>query len=467
MDLGVYTFTSVRIHSIYNTPPMPPTNRRLQPREIRLKKAAEVITMHGKLSLVQHKMFNALLLHAYHSLPKQALHSIPLTELCRTVGYNSKNRDPIHAALRGLAITAVEWGDPTDDDGPWVVSTMLAQAEIRGGMVTYEYSTFMRGKLYNPAVYAAINLTYAHRFRGAYTLRLYEICERFRRVGSTGWKPIPEWKSLLGLEPAQYPAYKALSRTVLRPAVRSVNKLSDLHIVMETQKRGHGGKVHAIRFLIKPNPQLAMPLPAPPPELEAKPLPDFERPALSPASPQASTDHMARLCALGLTHQQAEALTRSHDVDHIIRNIAFIEMRLRLPEHGGIENPAAYTHAAIAGDWAAAALRATDYKEQLGQEQERAQEARRLQEAARVEREEQERGVKQARLEELDKAWAALSPDMKAAIEHTALDCALTEPLVRQWYQEDIAKGGELRPTVRYTILGHRNKALEEVLGIS
>ena len=55
-------------------------------------------------------------------------------------------------------------------------------------------------------------------------------------------------------------------------------------------------------------------------------------------------------------------------------NIAFIEMRLRLPEQGGIENPAAYTHAAIAGDWAAAALRATDYKEQLGQEQERAQE---------------------------------------------------------------------------------------------
>ena len=446
---------------------MPSKKRVIAPREVRIKKAAETVLMHGRLSLVQHKIFNALLLHAYHALSKQEIHAIPLRELCRTVGYNSKNRHPIQAALRGLMSTIMEWGDPTDDDGPWAASTMLAQAEIRSGMVTYVYSPFMRGKLHNPAVYAAINLTYAHRFRGAYTLRLYEICVRYQRVGSTGWKPISEWKSLLGLEPDQYPAYRDLSKWVLRASVRSVNKLSDLHIVMETQKRGKGGKVHAIRFLIKPNPQLAMPLPAPPPELEAKPLPDFERPALPPASPQVSTDHVARLCALGLTHQQAEALTRSHDVDRITRNIAFIEMRLRLPEHGGIENPAAYTHTAIAGDWAAAALRATDYKEQLGQEQERAQEARRLQEAARVEREEQERRAKQTRLEELDKAWAALSPDMKAAIEHTALDRALTEPLVRQWYQEDIAKGGELRPTVRYTILGHRNKALEEVLGIS
>ena len=422
--------------------------------------------MHGKLSLVQHKMFNALLLHAYHALPKQPLHSISVEQLCHTVGYNSQNHAPLRTALRGLATTAVEWGDPTDDDEPWAVSTMLAQAEIRGGIVTYAYSPFMQGKLHNPSIYAAINLTYSHRFGSAYTLRLYEICVRYQRVESTGWKLIPEWKSLLGIEPDQYPAYKDLSRTVLRPAVRSVNKLSDLYVAMETQKRGHG-KVHAIRFLIKPNPQLAMPLPAPPPELEAKPLPDFERPALSPASSQATIDHMARLCALGLTRQQAEALSRIHDADHISRNLDFVETRLRAPDHGGIENPAAYTAAAVTQDYAAAGRRRTDYQKQLGRQQHHAEEARSRQKAARVEREEQERRAKQTRLEELDKAWAALSPDMRAAIEHTVLDRALTEPLLRQWYQEDIAKGGGLRPAVHYTILGHRNKALEEFLASS
>ena len=445
---------------------MPRAKRSAKPKEIRLKKHAHVVLMHGKLSLVQHKINNALMMHAYHDLSEQAEYMISVTDLCRIAGYTSTNQVPLRKVLRGLMSTIVEWGDPMDDEAPWDASTMLAHAGMRDGVVTYAYSPFMRRKLHNPAVYAAINLTYSHRFGSAYTLRLYEICARYRRVGSTGWKSIQEWKELLGIEQDQYPAYKDLSKRVLRPAVHKVNKLSDLLLTIETQKRSRG-KVYTIRFLIKPNPQLAMPLPAPPPELEAKPLPDFERPALPPASPQASTDHVARLCALGLTHQQAEALTRSHDVDRITRNIAFIEMRLRLPEQGGIENPAAYTHAAIAGDWAAAALRATDYKEQLGQEQERAQEARRLQEAARVEREEQERRAKQARREELDKAWAALSPDMKAAIEHTALDRALTEPLVRQWYQEDIAKGGELRPTVRYTILGHRNKVLEEFLGSS
>ena len=57
---------------------------------------------------------------------------------------------------------------------------------------------FMRGKLHNPAVYAAINLTYAHRFRGAYTLRLYEICVRYQAGGIDGLEThlrmeIPAW----------------------------------------------------------------------------------------------------------------------------------------------------------------------------------------------------------------------------------------------------------------------------------
>lgn len=95
------------------------------------------------------------------------------------------------------------------------------------------------------------------------------------------------------------------------------------------------------------------------------------------------------------------------------------------------------------------------------------EEARRQQEAARREREEQERRTEQARQAKLDKAWEALSEDMKEAIEHTALDRALTESLIRQWYQEDMAKGSELRPTVRYTIMHHRNRALEEYLGNS
>ena len=223
-----------------------------------------------------------------------------------------------------------------DGNTPWDAATMLAHAGMSNGVVTYAYSPFMRRKLHNPEVYAAINFTFSHRFGSAYTLRLYEICVQYRRVGSTGWKSIPEWKELLGIEPDQYPAYKDLSKRVLRSAVQKVNKLSDLHITIETQKRSRG-RVHAIRFLIKPNPQLAMPMPPPPPELEAKPLPDQERPSLPPASPQATTEHVARLCAIGLTRHQAEGLTQSYDADRISRNLSFVETRLRAPDHGGLK----------------------------------------------------------------------------------------------------------------------------------
>ncbi len=344
---------------------------------------------------------------------------------------------------------------------------MISSAELRDATVTYEYSSFMRQKLHNPAVYAAINLTYSHRFGSAYTLRLYEIRVRYRRVGSTGWKSIQEWKALLGIEPAQYSAYKDLSKRVLRPAVRKVNKLPDLFLTLETQKGGRGGKVQTIRFLIKPNPQLAMPTPPPPPELDAQPLPDLERPALSAELPETTTEHEERLCALGLTRTQAAALVPAHSAAHISRNLDYVETRLQAPDRGGIENPAAYTQAAVTQDYAAAMQRRASHEEQLGQERRDLAEARRQQEAVRKDREEQERRKQQERQEQLNKAWEALSEDMKAAIEHTALDRALTESLIRQWYLEDIAKGSELRPTVRYTIMHHRNKALEEYLGNS
>ncbi len=88
--------------------------KRSRAQEVRLKKHAQVVLMHGKLLLVQHKLYNALLLQAYHFLSKQDQHTIPIAELCKAVGYSSRNRVALKKALRGLVSTVVEWVDPTD-----------------------------------------------------------------------------------------------------------------------------------------------------------------------------------------------------------------------------------------------------------------------------------------------------------------------------------------------------------------
>ena len=223
-----------------------------------VKKHVAAIHVSGKLTLLQRKLSNVLLLNAYDTLVTQTRHRIDARTLCLMIGYNSNDMETLKQSLRGLAETVAEW-DMLDEKGQqeWGVSSLLSYAKLKAGVCEYAYSPALAEKLHDPKVFALINLNIQRRFTSGHALALYENCYRFVRTGSTGWWPLDLFRRLMGLDGSSYyESFKHLNAKVIKPAVAEVNKTSNILIAPEVRRQGR--VVTEIRFKVKENPQLAI-----------------------------------------------------------------------------------------------------------------------------------------------------------------------------------------------------------------
>lgn len=219
-----------------------------------VKKHVAAIHTSGILSLLERKMVNVLLLNAYDALLTRRTHSLPIKHLCAMLGWDeSNNIERLQEVLRKLASTAVEFNMMEDGKEVWRVMSMLSYGEIKNGICSYRYDEYLAERLYDPEIYATINIGIQRRFEGSYALTLYENCLRYKLVGSTGWWELNRFKKIIGASAAVYDEFKYLKRDVIIKPVDEINRISDIQLVPEFQKQGR--KVTAVRFLITENPQ--------------------------------------------------------------------------------------------------------------------------------------------------------------------------------------------------------------------
>ena len=294
-----------------------------------VKKNVAAIHVSGKLTLLQRKLSNVLLLNAYDALISAPRHSIDARTLCLMVGYNSNDVETLKASLRGLAETVAEW-DMLDAGGrqEWGVSALLSYAKLKGGVCEYAYSPALAEKLHDPKVFALINLNIQRRFTSGHGLALYENCYRFVRTGSTGWWPIELFRRLMGVDgSAYYETFKHLNAKIIKPAVEEVNRTSNIEIRAEFAKKGRA--VTEIRFLIRENKQLAM----------------FE---IDDAEGVRSSAVYERLLGQGVSDRLARQWIAEHGADYVAAKLEFVAGQ------GGVVSPAKYLSAAIGRDLGAA-----------------------------------------------------------------------------------------------------------------
>jgi hypothetical protein len=223
-----------------------------------VKKNVSTIHINARLTLTQRKLVNALLYNAYDTLLSQDTHSIPVSLLSEMIGFDSRNQAHLRTAIRGLTETSVEW-DILEDDGTsvWEVSSLLSSARIRAGVCSYRYDRGLAEKMKHPDIYSKINLSVIRELRSSHALVLYENCYRFVDIGHTAWWSLEVFRKLMSVdELASYQEYKILKRDVISPAIKEINKLSNIQIELETRRKGRS--VTGVRFIIKPNPQLSL-----------------------------------------------------------------------------------------------------------------------------------------------------------------------------------------------------------------
>lgn len=321
-------------------------------RRAEVKKNVAAIHVSGKLTLLQRKLSNVLLLNAYDTLISQAKHRIDARTLCLMIGYNSNDMETLRDALRGLAETVAEW-DMLDERGrqEWGVSSLLAYAKLSGGVCEYAYSPALAEKLHDPKVFALINLNIQRRFTSGHGLALYENCYRFVRTGSTGWWPIETFRRLMGVEDsAYYESFKHLNAKIIKPAVDEVNRTSNIEIGPEFRKLGR--TVTELRFLIRENRQLAM----------------FD---IDDGAAVRSSAVYVRLLGQGVSDRLARQWIQEHGEAAVAAKLDFVAGQ------ANVRSPVGYLKAALEGGFAAP-VEAAPSAEAVAAAEQRAREATRI-----------------------------------------------------------------------------------------
>ncbi|QDY70689.1 replication initiation protein [Qingshengfaniella alkalisoli] len=295
-----------------------------------LRKHVAAIHVGGKLSLLQRKLSNCLLLHAYDDLLTKTSHRIDAETLCAMSGYASRDHDTLKGALRALAETTAEWnmlGDNGEEE--WGISSMISYAKLASGVCEYAYSAPLAAKLYDPSVFSMINMRIQRNFTSGHALALYENCFRFVRTGSTGWWELDVFRRLMGVhDSAYYEDFSKLNAKIIKPSVKEVNSVSDISLVAEVRRESR--KVRFIRFLITRNGQETL----------------FD---LGDDDAIRKTVAYRRLVENGISRRLAQRWIAEHGEEYVCEKLDFVDGERR---KGRVrKTPAGYLSAAINGDF--------------------------------------------------------------------------------------------------------------------
>ena len=217
-------------------------------------KASPAIQIQSKITHLQRRAWNVLLANAYNELPNTDIHRVSVVELARKLGYASNDSEHLKETLEALGACQVKWNLLNKDKKEkWGFANLLASAEIENGICTYAFAPHLRHQLYNPRIYTKLNLRLQNRFTSRYALILWEVCFDYfdtdRDQGETPFIPLETFKSLMGLEETDYPVFKVLNQSVIKPAIKEINALTDYHVEAESKRLGR--KISELKFRIK------------------------------------------------------------------------------------------------------------------------------------------------------------------------------------------------------------------------
>ena len=408
-----------------------------------LKKHIAAIHIKNALSLLERKISNILLLNAYDQLLTENEHTIRIRHLAQVAGFDSHDHQILKDALQVLAETTLQWNilDAQGKQEEWGVCTMLAQAKIRTGICYYAYSPDLSKKLYNPEIYARINLAIQRKFSSGYAFALYENCIRYIGVGSTGWWDIDKFRSLLGVGDKEYPQFKDLNKWVIKPSVAQVNECSDILLSPEFQRVKR--RIVALRFKVEKNSPLRIPFQD---DQDDEPVDVKAVTTPSIALLDAPTSAVGRLQAFGLTAARADNLVKQYGETYVLDNLAVVEKEYLA---GKVDNLPGYTVAALKHDYRP---KAAPFEQEQNHQKQKAKVQQQQRQQAKAQREQLEREFSHHRLE---RALAALTVGEREHLERRFRETYTGNPIYQKW-----GKDGLTHPVIQSLFRAFASKAL-------
>ena len=222
-----------------------------------LIKHTAAIHINNILTLNQRKIANILLKNAYSELNNDKWHTIQVKDLLNQLGWRNTSNitETIKSDLRALNSVQLEWNILNRDrKKSWNITTFLSDVKLEQGTIFYSYSLALRASLYNPSIYAKLDLLVQKLFKTKHSLALWEYisCE-LSTAGQnsvvTKWMFLDDMRQMLGLQKSKaYLSFKILNQKVLTPSIEEINNKTNISISIQTNKEQRN--VVAIRFII-------------------------------------------------------------------------------------------------------------------------------------------------------------------------------------------------------------------------
>ena len=313
--------------------------RELAKKDEQLLKPTATIHVGNRLSLIERKVFNAIIWHAQRNSFTKTANTLSVDLLMSLIGLErSKNMDVIKEALERLTTNLIIWNSlKKDRTTDWGICTFLAGAELSGGRLRYVLNPLLIEKVQHPTLFAKIQLLVQTQFSSKYSLALYEFL-----IDDLCRSRNPDFHSLqVSLDTLRHVLqfdgiYKHLNSDVLKPCVVEINKHSDISLEYRGIKQGRA--VVALLFTIKRRAlQLTLT------DLQGVATPDNGDDIQHLQDPLEQ-----RLISKGVGKRKAKALVETYDEERIRENIAHGE---REYQAGKVKVLSAYLIRAIEEDY--------------------------------------------------------------------------------------------------------------------
>lgn len=352
----------------------------------------------GSLGLVQRKLINAFHFFAKDN-PDKETHYVKRQDLLLMINYNSNNIAEFKESARKLTSISVEWDYLREDtERVWGVSNIISEIEyVTNGIVAFSFPRRIREFMSNQEHRGLVSMKVQKQFTMSYALSLYENATIYRQNGSTPNFTVSELKTLLVVNDEENPTYKPFkhfNNKIIIPAVKEINKVSD--ILIEPIYYKNGRNIEFISFTVAVKPQSFL---------------DFDD------VPNITSLH-DRLVQFGCNPKVALNIIEKHDIEYILGNLDYVESQLVATSGKEIRNPMGFFMDALAKDYRtkepeivkkAREKREADTKKKIEDERRMFEERNKLAEENRLRR------------ESVKARYEALSEDDKVYIQESFL----------------------------------------------
>jgi len=191
------------------------------------------------LTLVDRRIYNQLLEHAWDSIDKPVMHVIAKSALRGSHNSNDRIGESLERLMAAIVRVAVK-----RDGEPAIERVQLLGGNVetlrRDGLLEYEIPPGLRRIIKNSTVFARLQREVMFALTSKYALTLYEMVQK---RGNLRWRDserftLSELRGILGVPKGKLTTWSNLRLRAIDPAVKEVNHLSDYVVELTPIKTG-------------------------------------------------------------------------------------------------------------------------------------------------------------------------------------------------------------------------------------